>query len=118
MKNTFVLFLCILLLAPSCYAADSDKDIEIDNLKNKVEQQNTIIAIQRKTALEFQKLLKLNEAVTLPSMQILERLDDLDRDVYNGDFVQRARDNKATTEEIFSAYHILIEKIEADLQGI
>ena len=116
MKYTFILFLCILLFSPSCYAADSDNDI--DNLKNQIEQQNAIIATQRKTALEFLKLLKLNEAVILPSMQILERLDDLDRDVYKGDFVQRARDNKATTEDIFSAYHMLIERIESDLQGI
>ena len=75
MKNTFVIFLCILLFAPSCYAADSGKDIEIDNLKNQIEQQNAIIATQRKTALEFLKLLKLNEAVILPSMEILERLE-------------------------------------------
>ena len=111
-KLVFLVVLFLLFVMSGC----RDKDAEISSLEEQVKQQQTVIEKLQKVTSEIERLKELTQSVTRPMMKVLDSLDAIDNDVYDGAFVNRARSYKSSREEIVAAYHALLGQIENDLK--
>ena len=111
-KLVFLVVLFLLFVMSGC----RDKDAEISSLEEQVKQQQAVIEKLQKVTSEIERLKELTQSVTMPMMKVLDSLDAIDNDVYDGAYVNRARSYNSSREEIVAAYHALLGQIENDLK--
>jgi hypothetical protein len=111
-KLVFLAVLFSLFVMSGC----RNKDAEISSLEEQVKQQKIVIAKFQKVTSEIERLKELTQSVTMPMMKVLDSLDAIDNDVYDGAFVNRARSYNSSREEIVAAYYALLGQIENDLR--
>ena len=117
MRTKLTIIISLMLLLSCCEGSKKELETRISDLQSQLEQQQLQLERYRDLRTELAELKKATETVSMSSLQVLDRLDELDKDLYDGIHVGSLRARQAKTNEIVEGYISLIDNIQRDLEG-